>query len=198
MRLFEGTDGVPLGVLPGSGMDQKGIVEQIHGLVMTGGGDPAPELFGCADEGSRSPETHRPLWEMELFREAVRAGIPVLAICLGMQLVGIARGTPLIQDIPARLPDALDHQAGFHPVVFSPGSGLNRLLGNEATVASAHHQALEAVPIGYRRAGASPDGVIEAIESPDGLVTGVQWHPERDSTGPLLIGELIRKAREAM
>lgn len=192
LRLFEGMDVVPLGILPGGRASQA--VREVSGIVMTGGGDPAPELFGRTDEGSRDPEVHRPLWEMDLYREARAAGIPVLAVCLGMQLVAIAEGGALIQDIASSVPGALDHQAGLHEVSLSPGSGLHRLLGGGAMVFSAHHQAVERVPSGFIEAAVSSDGILEAIQSRDGMVTAVQWHPERDGTGSVLAREFIRVA----
>ncbi len=194
LRLFEGLDVVPWGMLPGCSPSRA--VREVNGLVMTGGGDPAPELFGRSDQGSRNPELHRPIWEMALYREARNAGIPVLAICLGMQLAAIAEGGTLIQDIPTALPGAIDHQAGLHDISIPPGSGLHRLLGGNTRVYSAHHQAVEQVPAGFVVAAASPDGILEAMQSRDGLVTALQWHPERDGTGPVLAQEFVRMAKE--
>lgn len=196
LRLLDGMDAVPVGLLPGGDCTGGERLAGVHGLVMTGGGDPAPALYGRTDMGSTDPETHRPLWEMELYREARSAGIPVLAICLGMQLVAIAEGEALVQHIPASVEGALNHGTGIHGVTLSPGSGLRRLLGGEALVHSSHHQAIEGVPTGFCWTACSTDGVIEAIESTDGLVTAVQWHPERDSTGPALAGGFARAARE--
>lgn len=196
LRLIDGIGAVPVGLLPGGDCTSGERLAGIHGLVMTGGGDPASDLYGRTDQGSRDPETCRPLWEMELYREARSAGIPILAICLGMQLVAIAEGVALVQHIPASVEGALDHGTGIHGVRLSPGSGLRRLLGGEAMVHSSHHQAIESVPAGFQWTACSPDGVTEAIESSDGLVTAVQWHPERDSTGPALAGGFARTARE--
>lgn len=195
MRLLDGVGAIPVGLLPGGDCTFEERLEGVHGLLMTGGGDPAPALYGREDQGSIDPETHRPLWEMELYRGARSAGIPVLAVCLGMQLVAIAGGSALIQDIPASVEGSLDHR-GLHSVSLSPGSGLDRLLGGRAVVHSSHHQAIESVPGGFTWTACSPDGVIEAIESTDGLVKAVQWHPERDSTGPALAGWLASAARE--
>lgn len=196
LRLLDGMGAVPVGLLPGGDCTSGERLAGVHGLVMTGGGDPSPELYGRTDQGSLDPETDRPLWEMELYREARSAGIPILAICLGMQLVAIAEGVALVQHIPASVEGALDHRTGLHGITLSPGSGLRRLLGGEALVHSSHHQAIEKVPAGFNWTACSPDGVMEAIESTDGLVTAVQWHPERDSTGPALAGGFAGAARE--
>jgi putative glutamine amidotransferase len=196
LRLLDGMDALPVGLLPGGDCRSGGRLDGIHGLVMTGGGDPAPGLYGMADQGSLDPEIHRPVWEMELYREARAAGIPILAICLGMQLVAIAGGEALVQHIPASVGGAIDHQKGLHRVTLSPGSELRRLLGGQAMVHSSHHQAIKSVPAGFSWTACAPDGVIEAIESTDGLVKAVQWHPERDSTGPALAGWFAGAARE--
>ncbi len=196
MKLFEGLGVVPLGLLPGGACTPSERIRELDGLVLTGGGDPAPVMYGRADRGSRNPETDRPMWDLCLYREARAAGIPVLAICLGMQLAAISEGGALIQDIPSSVPGALDHGAGLHAVHLREGSGLSRLLGARASVWSSHHQAVESVPAGFIEAGRSPDGIIEAMESDDGLVTAVQWHPERDATGPVIAAEFARTARE--
>jgi len=195
LRLLDGMGAVPVGLLPGGDCTSAGRLAGLHGLVMTGGGDPAPDLYGRSDQGSLDPETHRPSWEMDLYREARSAGIPILAICLGMQLVAIAEGVALIQHIPAAVEGPIDHRYGFHGVSLSTGSRLRAQLGGEAIVHSSHHQAIERVPDGFHWTACSVDGVIEAIESADGLVTAVQWHPERDSTGPALAGGFAGAAR---
>lgn len=198
MRLFRDLDAVPLGILPGTGRPASEQVGELHGLVMTGGRDPAPALFHREDRGSRNPETDRPLWDMEVYRAAREAGLPVLAVCLGMQLAGIVQGTTLIQDIPSAVPGALDHQGGLHEVETVLGTPLRRQLGGKCMVWSSHHQALEEVPSDYREAARSSDGVLEAMVSLDGLVTAVQWHPERDGTCGPLAENLVIAARGKM
>lgn len=195
MRLFDWMEAVPAGLLPGGGCSFGERLAGVHGLIMTGGGDPSPVLYGRSDQGSMEPETERPLFDIGLYREARSAGIPILAICLGMQLVAIAEGEALVQHIPDSVDDPIDHRTGYHGVGTSHGSLLGRLLGSEALVHSSHHQAIERVPWGYSWTACSTDGVIEGIESSDGLVTAVQWHPERDSTGPALAGWLASAAR---
>jgi putative glutamine amidotransferase len=197
-RLFDGLDAVPSGLLPVQGMPPRDAVSGLHGLVMTGGDDPSPELYGRENRGSRTIEIHRPLWEMELYREARAAKIPILAVCLGMQLAAVAEGTPLIQDIASSVPGALDHENGPHRVHLVSGSTVHRLLGERPMVSSVHHQALESLPPGYRETGRSSDGILEAMESKDGLVIAVQWHPERDGTGSVMIREFVRMAREGL
>ncbi len=185
---------IPLGVLPVKGASPGEILEGFDMLVLTGGGDPDPALFGRADRGSRDPERERPLWDMELFLTAREMGIPVLGICLGMQLMGIAHGAALVQHLDTEVfHDGNSKAQASHAVTVSRESILHEVLGSDPVVSSWHHQALETVPEGFFAAARSSDGVLEAIESLDHRVLGVQWHPERDRTG-----EGIMKAMTAL
>lgn len=190
---------LPMAVLPVKNTTPEELLDGFDMLVLTGGGDPSPALFGRQDLGSRNPETARPLWDIELYRTASALGMPVLGICLGMQLMAIARGTPLIQDIGSSVEGALFHdgsalQPVFHDVSIRKGSLLYSSLGAERLVSSYHHQALESVPTGFSAAAVSGDGIIEAIESDNGMEIGVQWHPERDSTGSQVMRTMLRRA----
>jgi len=185
---------VPLGMLPGGGPGD--LLDAVDFLVLTGGGDPDPALYGVEVDGAVDVMRERPSWEMELYRTARRAGIPVLGICMGLQIVGIAEGSRLVQDIASRVENPLNHHGKpgfpeFHPVTLIRGTALHRFLGDSVTVGSFHHQALETVPAGFHVAGYSDDGVIEAMESDDGMVLAVQWHPERDSTGDAVLEAVL-------
>jgi len=188
-------DIAPVGVLPLTG-DLGRVCRQLDLLVLTGGGDPDPGLYGQEIAGAVSAVRERPVWEMELYRTARKAGVPVLGICLGLQLIAMAEGAPLIQDIPSQVPGAVDHHGTArsprsHPVVLEAGTLLGRLLGPEAVVSSFHHQAAAFVPDGFRLGASAPDGVIEAIESTEGGVVAVQWHPERDYTGIPILDAMV-------
>jgi putative glutamine amidotransferase len=187
---------VPFAVLPVKNAPLEQVLRGSDMLLLTGGGDPDPSLFNRRNEGSRNPERDRPLWDMELYRAAVKLGIPVLGICLGMQIIGIAHGTGLIQNIDSPVfHDGTCSNRVFHPVTVEKESALYGALGNRLKVSSWHHQALDGVPDGFIVSARSDDGLIEAIESHDGLVTGVQWHPERDSTGNALMNLMMEKLR---
>lgn len=193
-------DMLPLGIIPFS-EDFRRILETVDILIMTGGGDPDPELYGQRDNGSINSTRERPLWEMGLYRTAREMGLPILGICLGIQLIGIAEGVGLIQDIPTQVDDPLHHHGtperpAGHPVSLLEGTLLYSVLGDTAEVSSFHHQALCRVPDGFRPAAFAADGVIEAVESDDGRVVAVQWHPERDLTGPVILRGMSELVRE--
>jgi putative glutamine amidotransferase len=196
--LFDFPGVLPMGVLPVRNTSPRDLLAGFDMLVLTGGGDPHPSLFHRDDMGSRNPELERPLWDMELLRAAEELDIPVLGICLGMQLMGIAHGAPLIQDITASVNGALFHQGTaenpvHHPVAVVSGSVLAEAVKSGDTVSSYHHQALEREPDGFSVTARSEDGLIEAIEGRGGRSLGVQWHPERDGTGRSLVKTMIRK-----
>lgn len=197
-RLFDIPGVLPLGVMPVGNTSPHDLLARFDMLVLTGGGDPHPSLFHSEDMGSRNPELERPLWDMELLRAAGELNMPVLGICLGMQLMGIAHGAGLIQDINSSLKGALFHDGTVenpvhHTVTVSSGSLLSGVLKSGDMVSSYHHQALENEPEGFSVTARSEDGLIEAIEGHGGRNLGVQWHPERDGTGRSLVGTMIRK-----
>jgi putative glutamine amidotransferase len=165
-------------------------------VVLTGGGDPDPALYGMGEEGCGRIERHRSRWDLEVYRAAREAGAAILGICMGMQIAAVAEGVPLVRDIPLETGSDLDHAGSperplSHPVTLAPGTLLGGILGDRAEVSSFHHQAVAAVPEGFREAARAPDGIIEAAESADGRVVCVQWHPERDWTGDVLMKALL-------
>jgi putative glutamine amidotransferase len=167
----------------------------LDGLMLTGGDDVAPALYGeqsHAAEGSVEPE--RDEFEIALVKEARARKLPILAICRGIQVMNVAFGGTLIQDIPTEVGTGTEHQlavpphpsvAFAHEIWFEKESLLGRLLGerlgdlDSCEVNSRHHQAVKQVAPGFKVAATAPDGVIEAIEDPSaGFCLGVQWHPE--------------------
>lgn len=188
-------DTVPVGILPAAG-DFKGILDVLDMVVLTGGGDPDPELYGQTKICSMECRRERPLWEMGFYRSARERGIPILGICMGMQLIGIAEGEQLIQDIPTQLENPCDHHGrpgrpASHMITLTGGTFLHDVFGDRIEVSSHHHQAVRDVPEGFHAAARSSDGVIEAMESDDGDVVAVQWHPERNFTGPVLLQRML-------
>jgi putative glutamine amidotransferase len=163
------------------------LLSQLDGLVLTGGRDYDPALYGRAPH----PKTEllsasRVRFDLTLARAALSRGLPTLGICGGIQLLNVARGGTLIQDIPDQLQSAADHHGqkagyGAHTVRVEAGTRLAEIVGaGELEVNSSHHQAIDSLGAGLRVAARAPDGVIEAVEGTgDGFLLGVQWHPER-------------------
>ena len=161
-------------------------LDHIDGLVMTGGEDVSPLLFGQEPSrflGEVVPD--RDIYDITLIRKAVKRGIPILGICRGEQSLNIAMGGDLIQDIPSEVTGAIQHRQnaprsyGSHTINIVKGSLLHKLLGvDNIAVNSFHHQACGKIAPGYKVTATAPDGVVEAIESADGKSFGVQFHPE--------------------
>lgn len=172
--------------LPGDEVtvDLLGLVD---GLVLTGGADVDPKHFGELPRrglGQISPQ--RDALEIPLARAAIAADMPVLAICRGMQVLNVAAGGTLYQDLYFDLPDVLQHNQNAprwyptHPVELERGSILHRIVGQTTIyVNSFHHQAVRELAPGLHVTAHAPDGVIEAVEMPAArFIVGVQWHPE--------------------
>lgn len=156
----------------------------LHGLLLAGGSDVDPALFGAArDPQTGKPDHERDKLEITLLREALERDLPVLAICRGLQLLNVAGGGTLVQHINGhRCPD----QQEVHPIAITSGSRLRSVLGVEQfMVNSRHHQCVDRVGRGLVVVAKATDGVIEALELPGKrFVVAVQWHPE-DRTGGL-------------
>jgi putative glutamine amidotransferase len=166
---------------------------RVSGIVLPGGPDVDPRLYGEAPGPAFEPAGHaRDAFEIELATRAIERDTPLLAICRGMQVVNVAAGGTLVQHIPDDVPRALDHQirtppwAIAHDVMVAPRSRLASALGapdaREALrigVNSRHHQAVKHVASGFAVVATADDGVIEAIERPTSrFCLAVQWHPE--------------------
>jgi putative glutamine amidotransferase len=160
------------------------------GLLFCGGGDIAPKHYGHPPHRLLGPvEELRDEIELTLARRAVADHKPVLAICRGIQLINVALGGTLYQDISDELPGTLDHRASSksgdraylaHTLELDSASWLAEQLGTTTiAVNTLHHQALRDVAPGLRVVGCAPDGIIEAVEGTgDTFIVGVQCHPE--------------------
>ena len=158
------------------------------GLLLTGGDDVDPALYGEIPHPTFDvAEPGRDAFEIDLIRRALDADLPVLAICRGLQVLNVALGGTLIQDIPSEPNPLLPHDAEgpattlAHTVTVAPGSCLAALVGPDGVraVNSRHHQAVRAPGRGLVVTAVAPDGIIEAAEVPAARVcVGVQWHPE--------------------
>lgn len=158
-----------------------------HGVMLTGGGDVVSLNYG--EEPHRSSlwaDPTRDEMELTLARAASEMQLPVLGICRGMQLLNVAAGGTLIQDIPEQVPGAHQHSTQAlepilaHTVEVEPDSRLARVLGGtRIQVNSYHHQAVKEPGVGLRVTARSRDGVAEGMEADDGrALLAVQWHPE--------------------
>ena len=164
------------------------LLDRIDGLVLTGGEDVDPRHYGAIPHpATESPHAARDAWELALVEAARRRGLPVLAICRGVQLLNVALGGTLIQDLPTQHGGEVPHaQAAargerVHGALIEPGSRLANAIGaTSIRINSSHHQAIDRVATGLRVVATSEDGVIEGIESVDERwwIIGAQWHPE--------------------
>jgi putative glutamine amidotransferase len=170
----------------------KKVVGEIHGVLLTGGGDVDPVFYGeDRDPSTEDAEPGRDEFELDLARRALEANLPMLAICRGAQVLNVAAGGTLVQDIPSAVSDGLPHSIAepkhevAHDVRITPGSKLEDALGDAVTasctcrVNSRHHQSVGRVGQNLQPSATAPDGVVEAIEAPAAdFCIGVQWHPE--------------------
>jgi putative glutamine amidotransferase len=205
--------GIPVPIL-GIKQSIPDLVRQLGGFLFTGGDDIHPRLYKerpLAGAKLRLTTDSRVKFEFDLFKAAVKARKPVLAVCYGAQLVNVALGGTLYQDIELQVPKAIRHYAAragekvFHRVSIFEGTKLCKILGNCATgdcsirVRSSHHQSIKNPGRGLRLSAVSPDGVFEALESRGkNYLVAVQWHPEKTLTdGPsqLLFESLVQASR---
>jgi len=175
-----------------SAADQVGtVVSSCAGLLLTGGADVAPERYGEPRHSTVTDvDAARDEYEIALVRAARAARLPVLAICRGLQVMNVAAGGSLVQDIPSQVGTAVPHQvpnpkdAIAHDVSIVPGSRLAELMGGAVVdgrlaVNSRHHQAVQRIAAGFVVTASASDGVVEALELPQApFCVGVQWHPE--------------------
>lgn len=184
--------GAPL-ILPIGDDDSELIasyLDAVDGLLFTGGEDVAPAHYGePRDPRCQEPDRERDLFEIHLARAALSQRTPVLGICRGLQLLNVAAGGSLYQDIRCRsgtrayhAASGADRQKPIHAVRILPGTRLRGIMGvAESRVTSTHHQFVKHLAPGFRVAAESQeDGIVEGLERPDHpFLVAVQWHPER-------------------
>jgi putative glutamine amidotransferase len=189
------------GMIARSDMSLAAYAEHLDGLVLQGGADLAPESYG---EAALAPEWAgdrvRDRYEVDLFKAFVAAGKPVIGICRGCQLINVALGGTLYQDIGTQVPHAIAHrdtskyELQLHPMSLVQGSRLAAMYPNvaQATVNSIHHQAVKDLGRDLIvEALAIPDGIVEAIRwRGPSYVFGMQWHPEFLAQRELDMGQL--------
>jgi putative glutamine amidotransferase len=177
-RLVQRAGGLAAMLPPDAPEHAAATVARLDGLVIAGGPDVEPVRYG-ADRDPRTgpPATARDAWELALIEAALTAGIPLLGICRGMQLLNVAVGGTLVQhmDGHAETPGVFGH----HPVKPVPGTLYASAVPEETSVPTFHHQSVDRLGAGLTVSAWAADGTPEAIELPSAdWVLGVQWHPE--------------------
>lgn len=176
--------GVPLLLVPGD-MEPE-VLDALDGLLLTGGEDIDPTHFDEAPHPMLGDvDARRDAQELPLAREAAARKLPVLGICRGAQVLNVALGGTLFQDLPSQHASKTPHvqdapvERSTHSVRLSPESLLFRLAGSrELGVNTFHHQAVRELASGLEPTAWAPDGVLEGFEAEEGWLVGVQWHPE--------------------
>jgi len=206
--------GIPVPIL-GISQSIPELVKQMDGFLFTGGDDIHPRYYKekpLSGAQIRLASDNRVKFETRLFKAAVKAKKPVLAVCYGTQLVNVALGGTLYQDIALQIPKTIKHgptiagEKVFHGVSIFEGTKLCHIMGNCSTgdcnirVRSAHHQSIKNPGKGLRLSAVSPDGVFEALESRGkNFLVAVQWHPEKtlgDRASRALFKALIQASRK--
>jgi putative glutamine amidotransferase len=216
-RAVAAVGGAPLLIPPLAQEDILGAsYERLDGLLLSGGGDIAPQFYGEETHPTTSEiDIDRDNAEFWLVRRALEDGKPLLGICRGIQVLNVVLGGTLYQDIASQIGNSIDHTITkradsewrymAHDISLEPSSQLARIL--EATslpTNSAHHQSIKDLAPGLRITGCSPDGVIEAVEVADGgFVLAVQSHPEAlwaaaESRWQAMFAAFVSAARERM
>jgi putative glutamine amidotransferase len=191
MRAVTAAGGLPVVSSPQPPEAVPDLIAQLDGLLIPGGPDIDPATYGDVPHetlGPLFPEIDR--FEVALVLEAERVGLPVLAICRGMQILNVAHGGTLFQDLPSEVGTEVTHRRGslsdppaMHAVRVEPDSRLARVLGTTEVVTNAfHHQAPREIGEGLRAVAWTEDGVVEGLESD--AVLGVQWHAEAMQDSP--------------
>jgi putative glutamine amidotransferase len=191
--------GEPAGIHP-AGTGTAARLARFDGVLLPGGGDLAPSRYGATDTHGTvyDVDTLQDTFDLDVARHALESGLPLLAVCRGLQAVNVALGGTLEQDMggPER-----EHRHLVHPVTLEPDSVVARAAGVEKTDASCyHHQCVDRLGTDLRVTARAADGTVEALELPGakGWFTAVQWHPEdtahEDPAQQRLFDALVRAA----
>jgi putative glutamine amidotransferase len=193
----------------------RAVLQTVSGVLLTGGGDVDPTFYGeDRHETVEDAEPGRDEFEIDLARRAIEEDVPLLAICRGAQVLNVAAGGTLVQDIPTAVTTDLAHSVTepkngvAHDIQVATDSRLHSALGSAVSascacrVNSRHHQSVGKLGQNLKASATAPDGVIEGIEAPDAtFCLGVQWHPEnfwRTGEFKPLFDAFIAAARDRM
>lgn len=197
--------GLPVYVPPGLDDDTlREIYARLDGLLLPGGPDVRPHLYGQEQHpATQVIDDPRDATELTLARWALADNLPVFGICRGHQVLNVAMGGTLVQDIPSQVETALTHDipdgqprsTRIHDVTIAPESRLASILGQtRVSVNSLHHQSVQEAAPGAVVTASAPDGVVEAIEVPGKpFALSVQWHPEDLYTGDPAMARLFEE-----
>lgn len=183
--------GLPLLLPPGEPFPED-ILKRIDGLILAGGDDIDPRLYGgMLHPAIERIDPERDAFELALARAALDDDLPVLGICRGHQMLNVATGGDLIPHLPERQRNGVAHRGDnerevIHPVQIVPGSRLAKILGAaEVPTVSLHHQGMDQIDPQWRPCAYAPDGLVEAQEHlRHPWMFAVQWHPEMDYREP--------------
>jgi putative glutamine amidotransferase len=203
-----------LPVLIPTGIDEatlRGIYDRLDAVLLPGGPDIDPAYYGAERHPTTKVDAARDAIEVPLARWAVEDDLPLFGICRGHQVINVALGGKLIQDIPSEIettdishdmPRQMSRDSRLHGVDIALDSKLGAIMGSEhVAVNSLHHQVVSEVAPGMRITAYSPDGLVEATEVPGkSFALSVQWHPEDlyegDETMLRLFEAFVEAARE--
>jgi putative glutamine amidotransferase len=181
LRSIAAAGGEPVVMFP-EGAAAADQVQRYDGVVLPGGADVSPALYGAEPDEHYWPADYagQDAFETDVLAACVAAGVPTLAICRGLQLLNVARGGTLIPHLePGSDAGGVRHKDAVHPVSVSAGSLLASVVGTgPVDVSSYHHQAAGELGEGLQVTARAEDGVVEALEVPGTPLLAVQWHPE--------------------
>jgi putative glutamine amidotransferase len=193
-------------VIPPQPENARELVESLDGILLAGGDDCDPAVYGEEKHPTVEPmDVRRQESDLALAKVARERGIPTLGICLGVQVMNVAAGGTLIQDIDSQLQTEIEHVSepedrARHDVLIENDTRLASILGrNEINVNSSHHQAINKIGEGLNVTAHAPDGIVEGLEDPrHPFYVGVQWHPEdmpREESASKIFRAFVEAAR---
>jgi len=194
-------------VIPPQPENARELVDSLDGILLAGGDDCDPAAYGEERHPTVEPmDVRRQEGDLTLARIARERGIPTLGICLGVQVMNVAAGGTLIQDIDSQMETEIEHVSepedrARHDVHIESGTRLASILdGDEINVNSSHHQAINKIGQGLRVTAHAPDGIVEGLEDPrHPFYVGVQWHPEdmaREDSASKIFRAFVEAARK--